>query len=116
MPKINPPVLQAMFVTFKGQGDRITLHTADPGTDIAASRAPGNLPITTTWPTGSNGTGTGSVCQCAITVSGSAVIVTHAVLSNSSGTHVATYQLPTPARFDYSGTLNVTPTLTVAAA
>lgn len=110
---VAPASLQAMFVAFKAGGDRLTLHTADPAGNVNTARAPGNTPVTTTWPAGANGSGTGSVCPCAVTA---AANVTHVMLSHSTGTHVATYELPTAAAFSYPGTLNVTPTLTVAAA
>ena len=65
------------------------------------------------WPTGANGSGTGSVCACPV---GAGVTVSHVCLWHTSGQHVATYALPTGATFSYAGVLNVTPTLTVAAA
>lgn len=124
MPAVNPAALQAMFTTFKAQGDVLTLHTADPGTNKATSRAPGNTDQATTWPTGSNGTGTGSMVACPVTVASpsSPVDVTHICLWHSSGQHVATYRIVDPGgtpfsvRFTTNGVLNVTPTLTVAAA
>lgn len=124
MPPVNPASLQAMFVTFKNQGDVLTLHTADPGTNKATSRAPGNTDQTTVWPTGSNGSGTGSVAACPVTVASpsSPVDVTYVCLWNASGQHVATYRIvdsggtPFAVRFTTNGILNVTPTLLVAAA
>lgn len=124
MPPVNNASLQAMFTTFKAQGDVISLHTADPGTNKATSRAPGNTDQVTTWPAGSNGSGTGSTVACPVTVGAptSPVDVTHICLWHSSGQHVATYRIvdgsgtPFAVRFTTNGVLNVTPTLTVAAA
>ena len=45
MPPVNNASLQAMFVTFKGQGDVLTLHTADPGTTKATARVAGNTDL-----------------------------------------------------------------------
>lgn len=114
MPPVNNASLQAMFVTFKGQGDVITLHTADPGTNKATARVAGNTDQVTTWPAGSNGSGTGSTVACPVNAGQT---VTHVCLWHSSGQHVATYALPgSGAQFSFAGVLNVTPTLTVLAA
>ncbi|MGC5027474.1 hypothetical protein ACLQ3K_22220 [Tsukamurella sp. DT100] len=121
---MNPASLQAMFTTFKAQGDVVTLHTADPGTNKATARAPGNTDQTTAWPAGSNGSGTGSMVACPVTVAAptSPVNVSHVCLWHSSGQHVATYRIvdgggvPFTVNFTTNGVLNVTPTLTVLAA
>lgn len=123
MPPVNPASLQAMLVTFKGQGDVISLHIADPGTNKATSRAPGNTDQTTIWPAGSNGSVTGSMAACPVTVASpsSPVDVTHICLWHSSGQHVATHRIvdgsgtPYAVRFTTNGVLNVTPTLAVVA-
>lgn len=124
MPPVNPNSLQAMFTTFKTQGDILTLHTADPGTNKATSRAPGNTDQATVWPTGSNGSGTGSTVPCPVTVASptSPVDVTYICLWGAGGQHVATYRIvdgsgtPYAVRFTTNGVLNVTPTLAVIAA
>ncbi len=86
--------------------------------------APGNTDQATVFPTGANGSGTGSTVACPVTVASptAPVDVTYICLWHTSGQHVASYRIvdsggtPFAVRFTTNGVLNVTPTLSVVAA
>lgn len=89
-------------------GDRISFHTADPGTNGTSEVTGGGyLRQTTTWGAASGGTRVGS--QVATTVP--ATTLTHWGIWTAGGAFLGGNQLSAPQVFGTPGTFQYTPTL-----
>lgn len=95
-------------------GDRISLHTADPGT-TGASEVTGGSPAyarkTTTW---SGGASDGSVVGSQVTFDVPAGTYTHIGIWSAGGTFIGGQPLNSSAVAGQQGTVLVTPTITAA--
>lgn len=109
---------QALVTAFVGLGDRISMHTADPGT-TGANEATGGSPAyarkQTTWAAGANGVKVGSK----ITADVPAGTYTHAGMWSSGGTFISGGPIldsngsPVSLVFTTQGLIDFTPTTTV---
>jgi hypothetical protein len=95
-------------------GDRISLHTADPGT-TGASEATGGSPAyarkTTTW---TGGASDGSVAGSEVTIDVPAGTYTHWGVFTSGGTFVAGFALSSSVVLGAQGQVKLTPTITAS--
>lgn len=102
----------ALAVANSTWGDRISLHTADPGT-TGASEATGGSPAyarkQTTW---AGGAADGVVPGSEVTIDVPAGTYTHFGVSAADGTFRHGNPLPAPITLGAQGQIKVTPTVT----
>lgn len=92
--------------------DRISAHTADPGsTGTSEVTGGGYARQTTTWGAASGGARVGSQISASIPA---ATTITHWGLWTSGGVFKGGFQLSAPEGFGSAGTWNHTPTITAS--
>jgi|SRR5436190_10284660 len=105
---------EAAALAVTGLGDRISLHTADPGT-TGASEASGGSPAyarqTTVW---TGGASDGSVAGSQVTIDAAAGTYTHWGVWTSGGTFVAGFAFGSSVVLGAQGQIKVTPTITAS--
>lgn len=93
-------------------GDRISLHTADPGTTGANEAAGGSYARQTTVWTG--GSSDGSVSGSQVTIPANAANYSHFGVWSSGGTFITGAVMSSPANLTSAGQVLFTPTIAIA--
>jgi hypothetical protein len=109
---LNTTGLNAAANGIATAADRISAHTADPGSTGTSEVAGGSYARqTTTWAVAAGGSRVGSQITASIPAG---TTITHWGLWSSGGTFHGGFALAAPEEFGSAGTWNHTPTLTAS--